>query len=87
MFLYTNFTNLVYMGGDLTSLLHIVPVRHTQQASGYVTEEPRHLNYIQVRHKTLINLKFQLLTAAGDPISFERDDDIVSMTLKFMRKN
>jgi hypothetical protein len=86
MFLYSNFTDLVYMGGNLTSLMHIVPIR-SQAQSNYATEEVRHLNFIQVRHTSLNNLKFQLLTAAGDPISFERTDDTVSITLKFMRKN
>lgn len=85
LFLYSNFTDLVYMGGQLTNLLHIIPIR-SQHQTNYATEEVRHLNYIQVRHKNLQNLKFQILSADGEPIAFEREDDTVSLTLKFVRK-
>lgn len=87
MFMYTNFTDQVLAGGRLTNLLHIIPIKASSRQQGhYVTEEVRHLSFIQVRHNVLDNLKFELLQADGRPIAFAKSDDNVIFTLKFMRK-
>jgi len=88
IFLYTNIINQVVVGGHGTNLLQIIPIRAVNRQQGhYVTEEFQHLNYIQVRSSILDNLKFQLLTAAGRPIVFEREEENIVFTLKFVRKS
>lgn len=90
LFIYTDFTQPVSVGGRETNLLQIVPIRYNvfeREKNQFVTEKFDKPNWIQIRTKTLDNIRFKILRSDGQPITFDRKDDGIVIVLAFKKMN
>jgi len=90
LFIYTDFTQPINIGDTQANLLQIIPIKSDaldMEKDQYITETFQRPHWVQIRTRTLSDLRFKILKSDGERIEFQNSNDGVILVLTFKKMN